>query len=88
MDQHCDHQPAERLPRVGVAPLRPFDQPAFEQAVTDLLRACGFEPAGIRIWARPRSGSALYGATACWTVTPPIRARCWVAASRTAPARW
>ena len=61
MDQHCDHQSAERLPHVGVEPRRAFDQPAFEQAVTDLLRACGFEPAG-----NPHLGKTAERVSALW----------------------
>jgi len=46
MSESCDHDPAPSFPdgTVGIARQGQFDAAAFEQAVTDLLRACGIAP--------------------------------------------
>lgn len=39
-----DHTPAARPDGIGIPRSAPFDAPAFEQAVSDLLKACGISP--------------------------------------------
>lgn len=39
-----DHTPAARPDGIGISRSAPFDAPAFEQAVSDLLKACGISP--------------------------------------------
>ena len=51
MHEPCDHHHAAPGPHPGAAPGIPrigtFDPAGFEQAVTDLLRACGISPEGV-----------------------------------------
>jgi GTP cyclohydrolase I len=55
MHESCDHEPvgpsagAPGIPRVGS-----FDAPAFEQAIADLLRACGLAAEGVHTGKTPR----------------------------------
>ena len=45
MPDCCEHQPpAPQEPHIGIPRRNSFDAPAFEQAVSDLLKACGLEP--------------------------------------------
>ena len=37
-------QPTPQAPHIGIPRRNSFDAPAFEQAVSDLLKACGLEP--------------------------------------------
>ena len=45
MASHDDHPPPTADRGIGIARPGAFDAPAFERAVTDLLRACGVDPA-------------------------------------------
>ena len=55
MNDPCDHDDAAPdgaslgIPRIGA-----FDGPAFERAITDLLRACGIAPEGVHTGKTPR----------------------------------
>lgn len=42
-----DHRFPDRPATPGIARLKPFDAAAFERAITDLLIACGIEPASV-----------------------------------------
>jgi GTP cyclohydrolase I len=46
MSEHCDHDGHAPPPgdSIGIPQTGQFDAPAFERAVTDLLRACGVAP--------------------------------------------
>ena len=72
MSNHsCDHDPAGHpIPgSIGIPRQGEFDPAAFEQAVTDLLRACGVNPDSDPHRQDCRSGCASCGKNACSAAT-------------------